>query len=600
MAFSSFLQNIINVKTSGEAFVNAIQGKGGTFPLLQGDIKRAVTSIDEFLWKENPGYGFSVVSKTDISSPFGGFSTFRFQINPSSLRQDEDFSVVARATQTGVVVEHEGFVFKRVTLSGTTGIAPTRGLPGVSQDGRSSFGGRSGYHEFGLLINYIRAYAEMKNNPNNENARLVFKNFKDNEFWFVEPLKFTKQRDASRPHLYNYEITMLIIGKAEPPSLGSFFDDLLNIGDFLEERVLGPMRLFRQAMGDGANLIRQAEKEFVSVLFQPIDEAILSLNAVKQGVRTVVDLPRSLFVDIKNNLHRVGDNLSDLFGLGDTQYDATFGRQATIKNPKPPFIGKSARILLKAFLDMEQAFDKVIATNELFEEKVTSKYATIETNFGGAVSLDEPDFVEEVIIDQGMTLEKIAAQFLGTSDRMLELVALNNLKAPYIDVTGTSFDPRVLKPGDTILVPLANGGGNGTIVDIRESKFLRGLPLIEKYFGVDLKLNDDFDLELNGRHDFNVVAGFANAMQAIAIKLNLEKGGIPAFPELGIGLRIGEKSTNAVQEIIEDINTAVAQDRRFSGVESLNVERNGSQLFLDIRVKPAQLDIPVPVRMALT
>ena len=75
--------------------------------------------------------------------------------------------------------------------------------------------GHSGYHEFNTLINYIRAYAQFKTDPTNEKARLVFKNFKDNEYWFVEPLRFSKNRDSTKPHLYYYEIQLLITGKAK-------------------------------------------------------------------------------------------------------------------------------------------------------------------------------------------------------------------------------------------------------------------------------------------------------------------------------------------------------------------------------------------------
>jgi hypothetical protein len=88
------------------------------FSLNNPTLSRAIADINDSLWNQNPGYSLSVASSNDPFSPISSFSDFVFQINPSAIRQDEDFSILARPTQTGVSVEHEGFVFKRITISG--------------------------------------------------------------------------------------------------------------------------------------------------------------------------------------------------------------------------------------------------------------------------------------------------------------------------------------------------------------------------------------------------------------------------------------------------------------------------------------------------
>ncbi len=599
MSIFGIFQGIENIKNDFNSFF-----VGTPFPFLKSNqnLDRALTDIDQELWNENPGYAMTVVNSNDITTPIRNFGEFKFQINPQSLRQDEDFSIVPRATQTGVVVEHEGFVFKRLSISGTTGLQPKRGISGVSETGQVILGsGHSGYVEFGVLINYIRGYAEYKSNPDNAKARLIFKNFKDNEYWFVEPLRFSKSRDSSRPFESRYDIQFLIIGKADrvPGVIESFFQTIRDGIDFF---ILGPLNEAQQIMQDGVNFVLQVEREAESVIFQPLQESIDTINAIKTGAQIVSNLPAKFFKDFRDQISKTSDSLADIFGYGNTDYDTFFGRQGTVKNPAPTRPEISHIVLMEAFLKTEQALNSVLSTSDFFEEATTNQNKNFEAYFNNAVSMPEPSSVQESTILRGDTLERIASRTLGTSDRMLELVTLNNLEAPYIDPTGMTTNQRIKKYGDTILIPVfaAPLKTGDSKIDSKDIPLTRGLTAIEKFMGVDLKLSQDNDLVLTNANDFKLVAGIQNAQQGILIKFNLEKGSLITNPDLGVGVGIGEKANLSLSEIIQDLKHSVLQDPRYSDLTTTGSNRNGSVINLNLNVTLAKINQPLPVRVALT
>ena len=556
------------------------------FSLSNPALSRAIQDMNPALWDQNPGYSFSVTKEDDPFGSISDFATFNFQINPSQIRQDEDFAVNPQATQSGVALGHEGFVFKRIVISGTTGIHPKRGF--------------NGYVEFGKLINYIRAYSEYKSSAENADVRLVFKNLKDNEYWFVEPLRFSKNRDASKPFMSSYEITLLIIGKAErkPTGIESIFNQITN---FIDTYITGPLNDIEQIFQDGKNFILQIEGEVDTILLAPINEAIEALDAINQGITAVSSLPRSFYEDLRDTVSDLGNSVADLFGFGDTGYDSFYQRTAVNSNPTPTVVDGDQVVLMEAFLDAEKVLDRILATNQLFEEETTSKNSSYETYYDGAVTIPTPTSVTEQVVTSTDTLERIAAKYLGSSDRLLELITLNNLEPPYIDPTGSSTNYRVLNPGDKILIPnfSATQTASPNKIDARVSTTTRSLSALEKFFGVDLKLDKDFSLVFNNRNDYELSSGTDNAIQAIAIKVNLEKGGLPVNPELGIDAGIGEKAKATASEIARDIRTTILQDPRFASVSDLSVVREGGKLEMKVSVTAAKVGQPVPVRIAL-
>ena len=148
------------------------------------------------------------------------FTDFFLPITPSEITQTEEFAVSIKPTQGGTVVHHSGNKYKTLNISGTTGVHPFKGPDGVDtitqdvlgKDGNKELKYRSGYEVFQHFRAWVKGYHESKKFPMKQNLRMIFRNFKDWEFLYVEPLEFSMKRDATRPLLYNYNIKFKVIG----------------------------------------------------------------------------------------------------------------------------------------------------------------------------------------------------------------------------------------------------------------------------------------------------------------------------------------------------------------------------------------------------
>ncbi len=159
--------------------------------------------------------------KSLFDSVTGGgdsFGEFKLPISPQEITQTEDFAVTIKPTQGGTVVNHSGNKYKTLTISGTTGVQAFRGTLGVYKGNGLAIGKpddlkyRSGYEVFQHFRQWMKSYHETKSKAGSEQFRMLFRNYKDWEFTYVEPIKFTMKRDATRPLLYNYFIQFKVIG----------------------------------------------------------------------------------------------------------------------------------------------------------------------------------------------------------------------------------------------------------------------------------------------------------------------------------------------------------------------------------------------------
>lgn len=130
-----------------------------------------------------------------------------------------------------------------------------------------------------------------------------------------------------------------------------------------------------------------------------------------------------------------------------------------------------------------------------------------------------------------------------------------------------------------------------------DNKITESLTEAEKALGVDLKLTDEGDLEINNLNDFKLVAGGQNAAQAAILKLFIEPGGLLYHPAIGTDLQIGEKTTNAF-ELQTQIIRSLSQDPRFENVNA-TVTVDGNTIFVDARITLTGTGVEVPLQFAV-
>jgi len=594
-----------------------------TTPLIQGGsvvqnagyitkgVEYALNRIKTSNWRFDLGYGFSVEG-----DPSNKFANLKLQINPSELRQSENFAITVTPCQTGVITEHQGFVIKNLTISGTTGMRPMGAV-------------RTGYAEFMRLRNYLRSYAECKKNPNYKDLKLIFRNKKDNEYWYVEPTGpgVDLRRTQDRPFLYDYTISLIIVGWAEAyPRRGGVYGQILdnitlveNIVDEVGDRIENAAAIIH----DSADLLNRISRQVAITLTIPLNKVSAALQAMRYAKTTVSALPRSFYEELKRSAADVRDNFIDLVGLGDSRYNTTFGR--TPLSAQKSFILSDVKTL-EAVSSIVTGMDRVLASDVIFSPESgsgvlsgtsdnlesaieinssavqatrTASAPSLKAAFKNALDFVLPQSVKEEVIQYNDTLEKIAYRVMADTTLWYQIVLLNNLDPPYI-----SEDPIVgkntLSYGQTILIPQYGTPDKMAVLQKGDTEITKDLSIFEKNLGVDLQLTNENDIAVNlAAQDFELIAGVENAAQAVNIKLGMEPGALMYHPEIGIDMQIGQKMVYTAEEITEMIESTIVADNRFASVDSIHVEREGNTLRLKLKVSLMHSSKPVPLQLIL-
>jgi len=571
------------------------------------DVAHALQAVKAVNWNKNPGYSF----KIDGGGVSGIVKYYNLQLNPEDIDQSEPFSIKIIPTQSGIVTENEGFVTKDLVISGTTGVYPKR--PGT---GYLTLG-KSGYKEFMDFRNFIREYAEIKTLEEGKIVKLIFRNYKDNEFWYVEPLNFAMKRNKSKPFSYDYKVTFKIIGKPVPPSIFPVaLTDFVAQVDQIYDAIDTAIATFENTI----TFLENVEGAFETIILTPLQKVAYAISAIRNGVNTVSSLPREFYQNLLFEVRRIRDNACDLLGLGDETYNTTLDRISTLEGSAATDVTLEGREVLSGFVDAENALTQFLCTDNFFDEQtaevtvnnqiigpssflstdeILNKQISSKRNilkmFNNEISLPTPNSSVKVEVQTGDTLERIALRHLNDASRWIEIMSLNNLKPPYVDET---LDQEgVLNPGDEVLIPsnTSININNINIVNTRITSLTRGLTKQERALGIDLWVNSNFDLIPNNRQDLELVFGFKNIDQTIMLKMGYEKGSLLYHPRVGIGLVIGEKNLLMVDELYQSMRETILSDPRFFGVDQLRLLREGGTIKLSLKTTLAATRTKVPL-----
>lgn len=231
-----------------------------------------------------------------------------FPVNPESVSISTPYAVNITPTLGGVVEEHSGAVFYNITISGTTGVLPeldfSTGVPRSpesdlrptsAKDG-FSLGGfaagaiaavnnivstivgtsskmvdgtrnvKSGYTAYHVLYKYIWLYHFTKANGVRHNLKFI--NFKDNNQYNVAVQNFQLNRDKSRPHLYQYTITMKAWNLKTMDGVASFGDPAdrvanlgLDTGPSLKAKMFRVINQTKSVLSSAAGVLEAAAQD---------------------------------------------------------------------------------------------------------------------------------------------------------------------------------------------------------------------------------------------------------------------------------------------------------------------------------------------------
>lgn len=333
-------------KNFTDRFGSIYLAKENTVPELQAvgpDPFWDTAEIDETRWDESFPFQLLLLKHNGGGNytRAGNQAVFTLPIPPQALQTSMDFAIDVAASQTGIVEQHNGVVFKPIVLQGTTGVLPGRTagpLLGSAQivdsifagtigairntDARvgsftgthkratitendisnGSLKGTTGYGQFLLLQQFLESYARIKKSKAGRDYRLGFAHWKNQALYLVTPVKFDANQTVGSP----METTFTLIMKAwrrisleqSQSSAASGFEAIARKPGAVQQmqtkindarRILSSLRSVITAIGQDVD----------AVLFEPLRSTVLFAKDALGIPITAADLPVSIVRDFK-------------------------------------------------------------------------------------------------------------------------------------------------------------------------------------------------------------------------------------------------------------------------------------------------------------
>lgn len=522
---------------------------------------------------------------------------FVLQLNPQEIEQDEPFAIQVTPTQDGIVVEHQGSVLKQLNISGTTGIKPGANSGGVRQNGKFRTGiGETGYEQFHKFRNYIRRYAELKKDPNNQSKQLVFQNLKDNEFFIVEPRSFKMKRSKSARFSYDYNIMMDVIGRLDGIVTTQ---DLIFLGDLqkISQDATDKINDAEGIISGSVEIVSTVTDNVTNLILNPLRALNQALIQLRGGKTRILEIPKRELIQLKNNLKQVRTSVATGVGIDNSAYNTLQGVQNTVKVIRTEPTINDYR-LINSFTNAIRGINLLLSNDGTFGKTDLLEMSQIVVEqFGNAVIIENTRATRNRKVLQGDDIQRIASRELGNANRFRELIILNQLKFPFIsDVK----ENGVLVPGDDILIPIYDTDFENSLVYENDlGEFEGTMTFAERQLGIDLYLNNRNDLSFTNRDDLKLISSHENAAQAAKIKLGIEKGSLKYHPELGIMGNVGEKMTDEMTSAIaESMRSSILSDPRFDDAD-FNLEVRGTTIQITGYIKEKAFSLSTPIDLTI-
>ena len=157
--------------------------------------------------------------------------------------------------------------------------------------------------------------------------------------------------------------------------------------------------------------------------------------------------------------------------------------------------------------------------------------------------------------------------------------------------------PGTVNSQDQIYVP--------TNLPAEEDDRVAQIPAFEndkltKISKVDWLLDDNGDIAINSMGDFRLANGLNNLVQALKLKISIQKNSLLRHPEFGVGISPGVSVADITSgDIFNDLNKLITDDPRFSGIERLDIKISGPTITIDMAVSVANGSGIIPISFSV-
>lgn len=588
------------------------------------------------------------ILKNDIALSIGPSSAVRdnkspeyaFRLPPRVHEFTEPFATNIVGTQNGgKYVESHGSPIKDIRLSGTTGFRPHRNdskslkvfgidtklsgplaqsinLAGLNATpnlagtllGQPSAWGENealGHDDIMFLRNMFRLYAWHKDNgPRAGSVVMLWRNYKDADYWIVEPTEFRLAQTSGAPLSYEYSISLRTLARWDHKIKVELAKDpqaVLKAGRSFIARVNQSSAVIRNSFLVVANQTDRLSRipfNVTTFVLGPMAACLEGATAVQRSEKRFDDLFRASLIQTRDNLKTYRKAANFILPMQDEIVNALRKAQQAAE-----------RLLADPDLQPTSAAKVAADNKQNTVDTYNSAFENITVGAGGGSTFIGNQAlgtnISQTIVQPGDTIRSLAGRLLGDRQQYHSLALLNNLQAPYISPTRRV---GVLQPGDTILFPVegTNEDQNfGLISSLTKSLAETGTSLdvnpagaIEQLYGRDFRLvvtestmfGDKMDIVPDQNGDISTIVGVSNVSQAILLKFSIRRGELIMHKFFGAAFPIGSKATPATMAGFRiDVEQTLLSDPRIVDIRELNFLAVGDTLSARASVALASL-----------
>ncbi len=405
----------------------------------------------------------------------------------------------------GKVIESNGRVLRPVVVTGTTGfLPPGSAVPLRSPSGRlvpnvadldGQLGAISGYLAFRKLNYLFDLYGDERRRGNLDVAMYYF-DYKNDEFWRIEPQTFDMNRTSRKPMSYGYNIQFQCIERADamvtrddeqgpnagPSISGNARVNTNNVGGVLakvagaasaasKSSIITAVSRFADLVTSGLDFLRHCD----AVVQRAFQFTLNKLDAVVGFFANIHDTFFTLLDIVPTLLAQLSSSLAGLFNTIHKFAPDNIAQELNAWALEVTNLTDHMSVQVGALVasqsqrdvkETDQRFSvgrmKQGATTDLMQEPAGGSGAPDANPFIGASGMSLVTDVDglasttqhvAIVINSGEDIYALARRLLGKIERFSDLVLMNRLEFPFIVASAATKPPNTLAWGEYILVP---------------------------------------------------------------------------------------------------------------------------------------------------
>ena len=193
---------------------------------------------------------------------------------------------------------------------------------------------------------------------------------------------------------------------------------------------------------DSLNSVFQNPEEHFD-LFNNINVDDLKLSpqqqsAIDDEILRIQLLTVNDFRSFRNEIVSLAHDIADNFGAGDSTYSNIYGLPTPKSRSIPMTVEENE--VLQALFEAVQVYDILTAT-KAYDDLTVQSPLDFVGGLANESGISFENFSSKLLapVPFGLTIEEIAARYMGDSSKWLEIATLNMLRSPYIDEIGFTY-----------------------------------------------------------------------------------------------------------------------------------------------------------------